>query len=250
MNQFDLFIFDLDGVLYRGNEPIPNADKSVSALRQRNKQIRFLTNNSSKTREEYAQKLNGLGFEAQENEIYSSAYGAAKFLQNLKVQTVHVLGEDGLRHEITDAGMSFQEPPEWVVAGICWKLTYAMLDEAQTHLRNGAKFLATNQDATFPDEGGRIRPGAGAIIAALSTCVNKQPDYVIGKPNPFLIDLILEEAKVHKNQVLLIGDRVDTDIVAARNAGITSALVLTGVATKADQNEADFCFESVENILI
>lgn len=195
-------------------------------------------------------KLQKLGFDAQEHEIYSSAFGAAKYLQKLETKSVHVLGEDGLRQELSDAQMNFHEPPEWVVVGICWKLTYSMLDEAQNHIRNGAKFLATNRDATFPDEDGKIRPGAGSIIAALATCVNKEPDYVIGKPNPFLIELILNETQTPKEKTLLIGDRVDTDIAAARNAGIASALVLSGVATKEDQNEADFCFDSAAEIAL
>ncbi len=248
MNTYDLYIFDLDGVLYRGSEPIPGAAKAVENLRKANKSISFLTNNSSKSRKEYVNKLNQLGFIAYENEVFSSAYGAAKFLKNSNAKTFHALGESGLVEEINSAGLIESDSPDWVAVGICWDLTYQKLDKAQSKIRSGAKFLATNTDATFPDEGGKIRPGAGSIVAAISTCVGRNPDFVIGKPNPFLLNCIFEETKVEKSSAILIGDRVDTDILAAKNFGIPSALVLTGVATPQEAMQADFCLQSVAEI--
>ncbi len=230
MKRYNLVVFDLDGVLYRGNEVVHGAPQVVNEFKKRGAKVRYLTNNSSQTRTAYAEKLNRMGFDAKENEIYSSAYAAAKYL---KGETVYVVGEDGLRDEMKQQNVVLIDSPEdfseWVAVGICWKLKYEHIDEAQHRIRNGAKFLATNLDATYPDEGGRIRPGAGAIVAAVSESANKRPDIVIGKPEKIIMGMIFEETGCTSDETLLVGDRIDTDILLAQRTGCDSALVLSGV---------------------
>lgn len=239
MRAYKLYIFDLDGVLYRGEEPIEGAGQTVAALRKRRAKIRFLTNNSSLTREQYAQKLRRLGFEAVADEVYSSAFGAAKYISSRGGTTAYVVGEHGLKEEISSVGVNLKTKPEdsaeWVVVGITWHLNYEMLDEAQWRIRNGASFLATNTDATYPDSGDRLRPGAGAIVAAVATAAGRAPDVVIGKPGPILVEMIFGETGLPPAETLLVGDRVDTDIVCAQRAGCDSALVLTGVTQRDSQ---------------
>lgn len=230
MKSYKLIVFDLDGVLYRGNEVVHGAPQVVNALKKRGVKVRYLTNNSSQTRSAYAEKLNRMGFNADENEVYSSAYASAKHLRG---KTVYVVGEEGLRDEMKQQNVTLIENSEdfseWVAVGICWNLKYEHIDEAQHRIRNGAKFLATNLDATYPDEGGRVRPGAGAIVAAISESANKKPDIVMGKPEKNIMEMIFEETGCTPDETLLVGDRIDTDILLAQRTGCDSALVLSGV---------------------
>ncbi|HWP30660.1 MAG TPA: HAD-IIA family hydrolase [Fimbriimonadales bacterium] len=233
MKEYSLYLFDLDGVLYRGKEVIPGAVETLANLRKKGKTLRFLTNNSSYSREDCAEKLRKFGFDVDAREIYSSAYGTAKFLSG---QSAWIIGEPGMKKELLQGGVEIvenrNEKADWVVVGICWTFHYDQLDEAQARIREGSRFLATNLDATYPDEGGRIRPGAGAIVAAVATAAGKKPDVVIGKPETMLIEMILEETGEAREKILLIGDRLDTDVVCAKRVGIDSALVLTGVTSQ------------------
>lgn len=230
MKQYGLYIFDLDGVLYRGDEVIHETPEAIARLKERGALIRFLTNNSSKTRRQYADKLNALGFSSTENDVYSSASATATFLQQANARSVFIVGEEGLREEIETKGVRIDnETADWVVVGICRSLTYELIDQAQDRIRAGARFLATNLDATFPDSGGRIRPGAGSMVAAVSAAAGKPPDLLIGKPEPTIVKQIWADTGVTSERTLLVGDRLDTDIQCAINAGCDSALVLTGV---------------------
>jgi len=230
VKQYGLYIFDLDGVLYRGDEVIHETPEAIARLKERGALIRFLTNNSSKTRRQYADKLKALGFSSTENDVYSSASATATFLQQANARSVFIVGEEGLREEIETKGVRIDhESADWVVVGICRSLTYELIDQAQDRIRAGARFLATNLDATFPDSGGRIRPGAGSMVAAVSAAADKPPDLLIGKPEPTIVKQIWADTGVTPERTLLVGDRLDTDIQCAINAGCDSALVLTGV---------------------
>ncbi|MFN8140519.1 MAG: HAD-IIA family hydrolase [Fimbriimonadales bacterium] len=232
MKSYALYVFDLDGVLYRGDELIPGAVETVAQLRSEQKLVRFLTNNSSETRESRAQKLTAMGFEATPQEVYTSAFGASKILG---ATSAFVVGEEGLREELHSGGtkvITQHDFAEWVVVGICWNFTYQMLDEAQRRIRDGSKFMATNRDNTFPDSGGRIKPGAGSIVSAIEAAAGRPPDVVVGKPEPFLLEHILVDASIGPDKCLVIGDRLDTDVACANRAGCDSALVLTGVTSR------------------
>lgn len=237
MKQYRLYIFDLDGVLYRGGEPIPGAQEITQSFRSGGAAIRFLTNNSSQTRRAFAEKLRGLGFAAGPEEVFSSAYGAGR---HIAPASAFVVGEPGLKAELAEGGVRVVEEgeAEWAVVGICWGLTYNLIDEAQRRIRQGARFLATNLDATFPDEGGRLRPGAGSVVAAVAEAAGRRPEIAIGKPEPALARMILEDAGVSADEALLVGDRPDTDIECARRVGCDSALVLTGVTPRPEAERA------------
>lgn len=241
-----LVIFDLDGVVYRGDEPVPGAAGLVNALRRRGTLVRFATNNSMATRSAYVDRLAGHGIDANVEEIVTSSSAT---LQHLRahlpdVQRVLAVGAEGLIDELRDGGLEVTPAaeaagPGWngaplddavdaVVAGLDPRIDYRRLGIAAAAIRAGARFIATNADLRFPTPEG-LMPGAGAIVAALAATTGTQP-LVIGKPQPAMFRAILERDGVAPRDALVIGDNPDADIVAARRAGIGSILVLTGVA--------------------
>jgi phosphoglycolate/pyridoxal phosphate phosphatase family enzyme len=229
MDRYPLYIFDLDGTLLRGSEPIPGAVDTVAALRAGGSQIRFVTNNSPRSRAAHADKLAAMGFAARADEVYSSAFAAGQYLRG-QVSRACVIGEDGLVSALADADIRVDDvDPEVVVVGLCRTYDYALMTRAMSHLlKPHVRFVATNRDATFPLERGRLVPGAGAIVASLVVCTGREPE-LVGKPEPFLIESILRDAAVAASDALVVGDRVDTDIVAGQRAGCPVHLVLTGV---------------------
>lgn len=233
-----LVILDLDGTLFRGEEPTPGAVETVAELRRRETLVRFLTNNSSKTRTQLTEKLKRLGFGATEDEVYSSAIGTASFLRG-HVSSAYVVGEEGLHESLNGVGIATAgDVVGAVVVGICRSFDYAMMTEALRHLRNPeTRFIATNTDATYPLENDVLIPGAGAIVASIATCAGRLPE-VIGKPNPFMIDLILTHAGVSPTDCLVVGDRIETDIEAGHRAGCDTHLVLCGVTVEAPEGQS------------
>jgi len=236
---FRLYIFDLDGVIYRGDEPMPNAAQTVHRLRQEGKLVRFLTNNSALTREAYVRRLTGMGISCDEEDFMTSAYATALYLQAQQAagKRVYVVGEEGIYQELRRIGMFTVTDPEeegadYVVAGIDRQFTYEKLRRAHYAIQHGATFIATNRDATYPAAGGRIVPGGGAIVAAIQTCTGVEP-LVIGKPNTYSMELLLQRCGVSPDEAVLIGDRLDTDVLVGKRAGLHTVLVLTGV-TDAD----------------
>jgi 4-nitrophenyl phosphatase len=234
MRTYALYILDLDGTLFRGDEPLPGAVHAVSELRRRGAMIRLLTNNSSLTSAGYAAKLARMGFGAEPAEVWHSGLGAARVCTERGHRRVLAVGEPGLDESLSEAGLKVLDPlaeegADAVVAGICRTFTYARLNAALQQLRRGARFIATNADRTYPVECGREEPGAGAIVAAIAAAASVEPE-VIGKPNPHLIEMILREAGVAPADALVVGDRPETDLEAGRRAGCPTWLVLTGVA--------------------
>lgn len=234
MKTFQLYFFDLDGVIYRGNQPLPGAVETVRRLQELGRTLYFLTNNSSRTRQQYAQKLQTLGIPAEPEQFLTSAWGSARYLQlRAPHARLFVVGEIGLKQELLAAGLSLVQNPEgaqvdWVVVGLDREFTYEKLAQAQRAILNGARFLATNRDATFPAEDGHLLPGAGALVAALQTATGVEP-LLIGKPETWMLQPLLENLKVPPGEMLLIGDRLDTDVTLGKRLGIPTALVLTGV---------------------
>ena len=232
-------IFDLDGVLYTGDEPVPFAVESVNALRRRGFTVRFLTNNSSRTRAFYADKLQDMGFQASEDEMMSSASAARRLLLERSPggARVFVIGEEGLYEELGPefrvVGPDELETADYVVVGFDREFNYDKLADGLEALLAGAEFIATNLDATYPMPGGKLLPGGGSIVAALAAAAGREP-VVTGKPNPAGIRALLADAGAGPEETLLIGDRPSTDMATARNAGTLSCLVLTGVASPAD----------------
>ncbi|MBL8059468.1 MAG: HAD-IIA family hydrolase [Chthonomonas sp.] len=221
-----LVIFDLDGTLWRGNEPIQGAAESLSELRRKSVQIRFLTNNSSISSEEVARKLTGMGFEANRHEVMGSGPFSAQVCQSRGMRSVYVVGGPALEREFSSFDKAGADA-DAVVVGIDRGFTYDKCSRALQLIRRGARFIATNRDATYPLEGGRVEPGAGAIVAAIEAASGVAPE-VLGKPNPAMINQLLDEAGVEPGDCLVVGDRMETDIAAGQAAGCQTALVLTG----------------------
>ena len=250
MRSYKLYIFDLDGTLYRGQEAIPHAVETVGELRRRGAQIRYLTNNSSQTREAYVVKLVGMGFEANPHEIYSSAIASAEYCVEMGLGEVFAVGEPGLISTLRGAGISVtnadgdgnaspstNQVAKALVAGIHRHFTYEMMLAGMQQVLQGARFIATNADATYPLEQDRLVPGAGAIIASLRTCTGVEP-YVVGKPNPYITELVLKDSGVVAGDALAVGDRYETDIESGIRAGVDTHLVLTGVTKKAPEGQS------------
>jgi len=239
------YLFDLDGTLYLGSEPIPGAAETLTALRNGGAAIRFLTNNSGATAEGTACKLVGMGIGAEAGEVITSGMAAAAYLSRKGWKDLFVIGEPGLVEVLQQRGFNVANadpqgrvaPMELaqvdaVVCGICRSFTYGLLSAGLQAILSGAAFVATNPDATYPMEGGRLEPGAGSLVAALRTCSGVEP-FVAGKPGPDMVELALADLGMRADEALLVGDRLDTDIAAANAAGVLSVLVLTGVTAEA-----------------
>lgn len=234
--RFKGIIFDIDGVLYKGHTPIEGAPRALSALRNMGLKLFFLTNNSTKTREENVKKFEGMGIRAEKEEIYCSAHETALYLkEKYKKGSALVIGGDGLSEELRRAGIkvSNKTNADFVVVGLDRNFNYNKLSDAMEAIKNGALFIATNADPTFPVED-RLLPGCGVMVAALSECTGKQPDVVIGKPNPYMLARIINESRLKRSELALVGDRLDIDIAAANKAGVYSVCVLTGITSRKD----------------
>lgn len=237
-------VLDMDGVLYRMDEPLPGGPEAVERLHSRGIAVFYLTNNSTKTRTEYVNKLKSLGIDSTEDQIMTSAFATAQWLREAGAvsKNVYVVGEQGLKAELEAAGLrvveySAETPIHYVIVGWDRGLSYRKLMEAHFAIGAGAAFIATNRDPTYPDAGGRTIPGGGAIVAAIQTCTGVTP-HTIGKPEPFTLELILRQVTASPAECLVIGDRLDTDIAIGKRVGARTALVLTGVSTRAQAEAA------------
>jgi len=243
-----VYVFDLDGVLYLGDTAIPYAADAVSRLLENGKRVYFLTNNSGKTRADYRQKLADVnGLDIPESTIFTSAYASALYLKQRAAagRSVFVIGEPGLASELSAAGMVAVTEPDsvdvhdidYVVVGIDRKFTYDKLRFAHAAIMRGhAQFIATNRDSTFPMETGEI-PGGGSLVAALATATGREP-LTIGKPETHAYEAILADAQTTAADSVMVGDRLDTDIAVGNRAGAFTVLVLTGVTSTGKAHSA------------
>lgn len=226
---------DCDGVIWRGNQAIPEARDALKNLEIQGYQLGFVTNNSSLSRQGFKQKFESLGFNPTNYTIINSAYGAAIYLRERNQNRVFMIGEKGLREELELKSIYFAEEYESKLQGVCigWdrKLTWRKLADAmRVILNDNGFFVGTNPDNSFPLEDSLV-PGTGAGIAALANACGKDPDIIIGKPNRFLIDLTLAEMGCSDpTKAVFIGDRLTTDILAGINSGLDTVLVKTGIS--------------------
>lgn len=229
-------LFDMDGVLYRGQQVMPGVHTLLAFLEAQGIRYACLTNNASMSPEQYEEKLGAMGIAIPAQLVLTSALVTGHYLRSAYPAgtRVMIVGMRGL-HEALFADGYFiedQTTPELLVQGADFELTYNKLKAATLAIRRGARYIATNPDRTFPAEEGLI-PGAGAIMAAIVTATDTQP-LVIGKPAPTMFLVAAEMLGVTPAQTLMIGDRLDTDIAGARAAGMCNALVLTGVSRRED----------------
>lgn len=233
-----VYVFDMDGVLWCMEDPIAYAADAVARIGAAGHAVYFLTNNSSKTRADFVAKLTRFGISTDESHVMTSAYATAQILEaeGARGAAVRVIGEGGLQAELEAVGMRVLAtdepgPARYAVVGWDRGLTYAKL--AAVHraiVEDGADFVATNRDATYPDAGGRTLPGGGAIVAAVETCTGVRAR-TIGKPEPLPLQLILRAEGATPTDCVVVGDRLDTDIALGRRIGARAVLVLTGLTS-------------------
>ena len=265
-------IFDMDGVLYRGNVVMPYARETLDRLRQGGWQVFFATNNSTASRADYVKRLTRLGLGGDLDHVITSAYATAHYLERLvpKPMDVFVVGADGLRNEIRAVGIGVRSAedlpgadppldaaadgvdpgamreylthldlpplPDTVVVGLDLHLTYARLAEAQRGVLGGARFVASNKDRAYPVEG-RLLPGAGTIVKALEVATGREA-LCIGKPAPFLFQEAIRRAGPASGPVVVVGDATEYDIVAAHRVGAIGVLITTGLTDASTVGDA------------
>ena len=236
--QFDGFLIDLDGVIWRGDDRIEGAAETILELRDAGKRVVFLTNNASMSPREYAAKLMRHRIPTQPGDIVSSAHAIVDYLKrDLRLSRgdrVHLCGTTGLGQVLRGAGLIPSDAPDVGAVVVAWnpKLTFEDVRRAADLARAGVPLIAANRDATYP-AGDGLLPGTGSIIAAIETASGVSA-HAVGKPEPPLFRFALDHAGTETSRTLVCGDRLETDIAGARQAGLASALVLTGVATLAD----------------
>ena len=238
------YIFDLDGVIYRGEELQPTAAETIETLRYQGRKVYFLTNNSTQSRRDYAGKLTRLGIPANPDDVMTSAYATALYLTEHGGSNprAYVIGESGIRDELEEAGIAIAAGVNshnvgFVVVGLDREFTYQKLFDAQQAVFNGAEFVATNRDPTYPLEGGKLSPGGGSMVAAIQTATGVEPR-VIGKPATYSLEKVMALAGSTPEETIIVGDRLDTDVWVGRKAGVHTVLVLTGVTSEEEAENA------------
>jgi HAD superfamily hydrolase (TIGR01450 family) len=232
INKYDSFIFDLDGTVYRGNNIIPNADKTINQLKQLNKRVLFISNKTTGTVRDYFSFLKGFGLNISEEEILNSTLVVKNYLleHHLK-EKFFAIGEQVFIDELVKGGLTFSSDPKEIAVLLITldrTLNYDKLEIAAKALEIGARFFAANIDDTCPVDGGEVLD-AGSTISALEKRTHRKLELHFGKPSEFMMKEIKSRLDGNLSKVLLIGDRLETDILMGINLGIDTALVSTGV---------------------
>ena len=254
--QIKAIITDMDGVLWRGSEPLPGLKPFFDFLHARCIPYALATNNSTRTVAEYGEKLARFGVTVSPDRIITSSVATARYLRARQPGArVYPVGMRGLTQTLQDFGFTAADEADkeidYVVVGMDQHLTYEKIATANRLIRQGAAFIGTNPDRTFPTPNGPV-PGAGVTLAAIETASGQAP-VVIGKPSPFMFRLALEQLGTPPSQTAMLGDRLETDILGARRAGLRAILVCTGISTRADlQSSAvqpDMVFDGLPELL-
>lgn len=254
LKKVNLFLIDLDGTFYLGSKLFPWSVPFMNALKEREKQHLFLTNNSSASRHYYAEKITGMGYATTASEVFSSTTATIIYLRKYHpTATLYVLGTPSMQNELREARLTLvQENPDIVLLGFDKTLTYGKIKNACYWLRAGRRYIATHPDINCPMPEGPI-PDTGAMIEMIAASTGRRPDVIIGKPNPPIIDAVFERYPYARDEVVMIGDRLYTDIQTGINAGIISILVLSGETTRemyeAWDGKADFVFNNIGEII-
>ncbi len=226
------FICDMDGVIYHGNYLLPGVKEFVNWLQKENKKFLFLTNGSGKSPKELQQKLGRMGLDVDETHFYTSALATASFLSKQSPNcSAFVIGEPGLMNALYSVGITYNDvDPEYVVIGETDNYNFAAIRKAMNLVLGGAKLIGTNTDLTAPVEGGMV-PACRALVSPIEITTGK-PAYYIGKPNPLMMRTALGMLGTHSKEAVMIGDRMDTDIIAGIESGMDTVLVMTGVSNR------------------
>jgi NagD protein len=229
MNIHKNYLIDMDGVLVSGSTIIPGAGEFIARLRERGAKFLLLTNNSRHTPRDLAHNLQLIGLDITEANIFTSAMATARFVQAQKPNgTAFVIGESGLTSALHDAGFIITDrSPDYMILGETFNYNFEALTRAIRLIGQGARFIATNPDANGPTEAG-IVPACGAMAALIEAATGVRA-FFVGKPNPLMMRSALNYLGVHSEDTVMIGDRMDTDMVAGVQSGLDTVLVLTGV---------------------
>lgn len=232
MKHYKGYLIDLDGTIYRGTEKIEEAGAFIEGLIKRNIPYLFVTNNSSRTPAQVAEKLRAFGIEAKDEQVFTTSMATANFIAERKSDsTAYVIGEEGIIAALQAKGIHLtDEKPDFVVMGIDRGINYEKLTKACLAVRSGAFFISTNADIALPTERGFL-PGNGSITSVVTVSTGVQPVF-IGKPESIIVEQALKVLGISKDETIMVGDNYDTDILAGINAGMDTLLVHTGVTTK------------------
>lgn len=252
IDDFENILFDLDGTIYVGGEIVPGAASTIEDLRRRGKKIYFLSNNSSKSKNEYVERLSNIGIDCSESEIVLSTDALVEYLLNMRVQNIHVLGTNSLKKTLIDEGFNIDSnKPEFVVVGYDTELNYQKLITACGYINKNVDILATHSDNFCPSENGPI-PDIGALLSMLKLTTGKTAKKVFGKPSNEMINPLINKFNLNPKKTLLVGDRLHTDILMAKQIGCYGLLVLTGETTRDQlefsQIEPDFVLTSINEM--
>nr|XP_040031636.1 glycerol-3-phosphate phosphatase [Gasterosteus aculeatus aculeatus] len=257
LDSVDCVLFDCDGVIWRGEQAVPGAPQVVNLLKEKGKRVFFVTNNSTKTRKMYAEKMSALGLRAAEDEVFSTAFCCAAYLHavcRLEGGKVYLVGSEAMARELEAVGIRQTgvgpdhvsgRPSDWanvpldpdvkaVVVGFDEHFSFMKVNRAMQYLaRPGCLFVGTNRDSRLPLEEGKAVPGTGCLLDAVEMAAQRQAQ-TVGKPNRFMFDCVASKFGVDPGRCLMVGDRLDTDIMLGSNCGLKTLLTLTGVSTVAD----------------
>jgi phosphoglycolate/pyridoxal phosphate phosphatase family enzyme len=241
------WLFDLDGTIYLGERLIPGADRVIAALREDGRRVAFLSNKPLQTRDDYARKLTRLGIPAGPDDVINSSLVLARHLARLDGGApVFVIGEPPLIGELAGHGFEIRHDPRvrWVVIAFDRTFDYAKLNVALQAVRAGARLIATNPDRTCPTEDGEI-PDCAGMTAAVEAVTGRSVEIVVGKPSPIILEVALERLGVPAGDCVIVGDRLETDVLMGRRHGLTSVLVLSGVTRAGDPRVAEVAPDAV-----
>ena len=234
------YLIDMDGVIYRGSEPIPGAAEFIAHLQREHIPYLFLTNNSTYTPLDVVHKLRKFDIETSPEHVYTSAQATAEFVHRQRPQgTAFVIGEGGLLNALHEMQYAIsQQSPDYVIVGEGRVLNFELVERAHRLILNGASLISTNADTWCPTDAGP-RPGCGAIVALLESATGRKA-YHVGKPNPFMMRAARKRIGLSTDEVIMIGDTMETDIRGATDLGYRSILVLTGSTTVETLREYPF----------
>jgi NagD protein len=234
------WLMDMDGVLVREQAPIPGADRFLATLRERGTPFLVLTNNSIYTQRDLAARLRTSGLDVPETSIWTSALATARFLEEQRPGgSAFVIGESGLTTALHAAGYTLTETaPDYVVLGETRTYSFSRITSAIRLINAGARFIATNPDTVGPSPEGPM-PATGSVAALISRATGVEP-YFVGKPNPLMMRSALNALDAHSETTAMIGDRMDTDVIAGLEAGLETILVLTGVTSREEAERYPF----------
>ncbi len=256
LERIKCFLLDMDGTIYLGNDLIPGAKEFLQKIKESGRDYIFMTNNSSKNIELYQQKMKGLGVDAEKEEFFTSGSATISYINQRKENAnVYLLGTEALEQQFTDAGVRLEterdKKIDYVVLGFDTTLTYDKIWTACDYILDGVEFIATHPDLNCPLAGGKQMPDTGSMIKMFEAATGVSPK-IIGKPNKGVIEVLMKKFGYSKEELVMVGDRLYTDIQMGINSGIDSILVLSGETKREDYEnnliEPTHVFDSVDGI--